>query len=122
MAQATRWNDGSTIEYTPLTDLAEGAVVAIGNSIAVADRPIAANVQGTLFFNGVYDIVKLQVAIARGDDIHWNATGNPLGGVAGSGAANNTGVGIYAGRCVMAAGINDTTVRVRILDNGEGIS
>lgn len=123
MAQGTYRSAGDSIDWTPGSAVAIGDVVAIGsNNVGIAHAAIAANAKGSLRMTGVFDVVKETGAIAAGDDVHWNSSGNPVGGEAGSGAANDNGTGIYMGLCIAAAGSSDTTVRILKWFNGEGVS
>jgi len=116
MAQATFIHDGNAIDFTPGSNVAAGAVVAIGsNTIAIAKRPIAAGVLGALATRGVFDGAKATGAVNLGDAIYWDATGDPVGGTAGSGAFTTTAAGnVYAGRAVAAAAEADATVRFEL--------
>ncbi len=46
MAQATYVQQGETIDYTPGSDVAAGAVVVQGDFVGVAKQPIAASTPG----------------------------------------------------------------------------
>ena len=116
MAKAKFIQTGNAIDYTPGAAVSAGDVVAIGsNTIAIAKLDIAANVLGTLATRGVFDGVKATGAISLGDAIYWDADGDPVGGVAGSGAFTTTPTGnLYAGRAVAAALEAGTTVRFEL--------
>lgn len=113
---------GDSIDWTPETAIVAGEVVAIGsNNLGVAHADIAAGVKGSLRMTGIFDVAKQTGAIAVGDDVHWQSGATPVGGTA-TGAANDTGAGVYFGLCIQAAGSSDTTVRVLKWLNGEGVS
>ena len=56
---------------------------------------------------GIYKLPKTTAAVVRGLPIHWDPTGSPDSGTASSGAANQLGVGTYAGLCVEASASGD---------------
>jgi len=107
--------DGSAIDYTPGADVAAGDVVVIGSNVAIAKTPIASGNLGALAVGGIYDGAKITGAVNLGDAIYWDATGDPVGGTAGSGAYTTTAAGnVYAGRAVKAAASGDATVRFEL--------
>lgn len=113
--QATRLQEGSKIDYTPVAAVAAGAVVLIGTIPMVADLDISAGALGALATEGVYDVVKKTGALSVGDAIYWDVDGDPVGGTAGTGCASGTASdGNLMGLCVLAAGSSDATVRVKI--------
>lgn len=115
--QATRVQQGDSIDYTPGSAVAAGAVVATGTGTAIAPSAIAANTLGSLQKTGVFDVVKATGAIAIDQPVFWNAAGDPVGGTAGSGAATTTAKGMkFLGIAVAAAASGDATVRVRKVD------
>lgn len=112
---------GNQIQYTPSSAVAAGDVVIDNGLIGFAARPIAANVAGTLAVSGVFDMVHDAVQKELGDPLFWNATGDPVGGVAGSGAVTKTRSGnVLVGRCVKQALSTDTTVDVLAFDDVAG--
>jgi len=115
MSQAVFVQEGNEVDYTPGSDVAAGAVVVQGTLVGVAKRPIPANTLGALSIRGLFDAVKAAVIFAAGAAVYWDADGNPVGGVAGTGAATTTRTGnIFMGFAVAAAGETDTTVRVAL--------
>ncbi|MFO0880731.1 MAG: DUF2190 family protein [Gemmataceae bacterium] len=64
-----------------------------------------------LHVGGVHKVRKVNSAIAVGQAVFWNATGDPYQGTAGSGAATPAG-GIFLGLATQAAGASDRTVQV----------
>jgi predicted RecA/RadA family phage recombinase len=114
MAQypATFYQEGDAIDYTPGSAVTAGNVVVIGQRVAVAPNDIAASVQGTLVFNGVWNLPKITGAIAVGDPIYWAPAGTPVTGDSASGAASATATGVYAGICTKAALSGDARVSV----------
>lgn len=122
MPQATFVQVGNQIDYTPDADVAAGAVVVNGPLVGVAERAISASVLGALTLRGLFDVCKAAVAINAGDEIYWDADGNPVGGVAGSGAATNVSTGnTFMGFAPYAEADTDETVRV-VLQSEEATS
>lgn len=92
--QGTFVAPGVSIDYTPGGSVGAGAVVVQGSMAGIAKRDIAASALGSLFVSGIFDIVKAAEAFASvGAKVYWDATGNPYGGVVGSGAATATASG-----------------------------
>jgi predicted RecA/RadA family phage recombinase len=115
MAQAVFVHEGHAIDYTPGSNVAAGQVVVQGDFVGVARTRIAANPPGARAVGGVYDVVKAAVAFAAGVAVFWDADGNPVGGVAGSGAATTSASGnTFMGFAVAAAGETLGTVRTTL--------
>ncbi|MCC6910378.1 MAG: DUF2190 family protein [Phycisphaerales bacterium] len=116
--QAVFIQEGSSIDYTPGTDIGAGDVVINGDMVGIAKRDIPANTAGPLATEGVFDIAKANEALSFGDDVFWDADGDPVGGTAGSGAATATASGnTFLGRVIRAAVAGDQTVRVLVVRN-----
>lgn len=110
--QATLRQTGRMIDHTPSVAVALGAVVVLGDLVGIAERAIAADTLGALATEGIYDIVKVNAAMSRGDKLYWNPTGDPYTGTAGSGAATTDGSkGKFIGYVITAALAGDTAVR-----------
>jgi len=107
---ATFVQDGRTIDHTPGSDVAAGAVVVQGELVGVAKVPIPANTLGALAVEGVFDFPKATgggTAITAGANCYWNA---------GAQQATTTATGNkLIGKCVRAAADADTTVRIRLM-------
>ncbi len=107
---ATFVQDGRTIDHTPGSDVAAGAVVVQGELLGVAKVPIPANTLGALAVEGVFDFPKATgggTAITAGANCYWNA---------GAQQATTTATGNkLIGKCVRAAADADTTVRIRLM-------
>lgn len=115
MAQATFVQNGNSIDYTPSSAVAGGQVVVQNSLVGIANGAIAANTLGSLAIVGVFDVVKATGAVNPGAAVYWDADGNPVGGVAGTGAATTTSGGnTFMGKAAIAAGADDATVRVRL--------
>jgi predicted RecA/RadA family phage recombinase len=109
MAQvpATTYQDECTIPYTPGSAVTAGDVVVQNGIVGVAFSDIAANTLGSLSVEGIKKVPKTTAAWVVGLPIHWNPTGDPDNGTAGSGAANQLGVGTYMGLATLAAASGD---------------
>jgi predicted RecA/RadA family phage recombinase len=88
--QATFKYDGASIDYTPTSAVTAGTPVSQSGYVGIPKTDIAANALGALSVVGVFDIVKVTGALSVGDVIGWDNDGDPVGGVAGSGAATKT--------------------------------
>ena len=113
--QAKFAQEGKSIDYTPGSAVAGGSVVVQGSLVGFAKLAIAANKLGALAIAGVFDLVKINGAIAAGAPVYWDADGNPQGGVAGSGAATttNTDAGdTFVGFAIAAAAETAEVVQV----------
>ena len=109
MAQtpAKSYSPDSSIDYTPASAVTGGDVVVLNGIVGFSAVDIAANEKGALSIDGIFKLPKTTAAVVRGLPIHWNPTGDPDNGTAGTGAANQLGVGTYAGMCVEASGSGD---------------
>lgn len=111
MPQATFVHDGNTIDYTPGSDVAAGAVVVLGDLVGIAPRAIPANTLGSLAVTGVFDLPKATGAgtgIAAGATLFWDA-GNQIVKI-----DSNSGARKRLGNAAAVAGTTDATVRVRL--------
>jgi len=109
MATATFVQDGSSIDYTPASDVAADDVVVQNDLVGIARQPIAAGALGALAVVGVFEVPKATgagTAIAGGAKVYWDATNSQ----ATASATGNT----YMGKAIAAAGDDDATVRVRL--------
>lgn len=107
--------EGASIDYTPGSAVAAGAVVVQNKLVGIAKKAIAASTLGALAIDGVFDVVKANGAIAAGIALYWDADGNPQGGTAGTGAATATATAnTFMGHAVAAALAADETVRLSL--------
>lgn len=107
---------GLSIDYTPGSLVAAGAVAIVGNNIlGVAIRAIAANALGALCVEGIVDLVKVTGAITAGDNVFWDINGAPSG-VGTTGAATKTYAAgdMFAGVAVEDAASGDADVRIKL--------
>lgn len=105
MAQvpAKTYSDPEHIDYTPSAAVTGGDVVVLNGVVGVAVTDIAANAKGSLAVEGQFKLPKTTAAWVRGLPVHWDPAGDPDSGTAGTGAANQLGVGTYAGICTETA-------------------
>lgn len=104
---ATRYSSESAIDYTPAAAVTAGDVVVLGGIVGIAANDIAASTKGALEIEGVFKVPKTTAAWVVGLPVHWNASGDPDGGTAGTGAANQLGIGFYMGLATIAASSGD---------------
>lgn len=98
-------------DHTPGSAVAAGDVVIIGSNITVAPTAIAAGILGaTLGANLVVDLPKTTGSINVGTTVCWSASGNPVTGTAGTGAASHA-TGTRAGTATAQAASGDSYVR-----------
>ena len=111
MATAQFVHDGRSIDYTPGADVTAGDVVVQGDLIGVAKLDIAADILGALAVAGVFDFPKATgggSAIAAGAIVYWDVADSEAK-TDDESAANK-----LLGKTIVAAGDDDTTVRVRL--------
>ena len=106
---ATKKSEGLRIDYTPSIAVDSGDVVVIGDIVAVATEPIAANVLGAVDVEGVFTFPKATTsasAITAGAKLYWDASGEVATTTADS---NKT-----AGYAIADAGATAATVDVKL--------
>jgi len=78
-------------DFTPSgSAIVAGQPFEEGNRAAFANNDIAVGALGAIQVRGLVKVVQKAEAWVKGDDIWWDDDGNPVGGVAGSGAATKT--------------------------------
>lgn len=109
MAQvpALLYTDDGVVSHTPVAAVTGGDVVVVNGIVGVAPNDIAAAVKGSIATRGVFKLPKTTAAIVAGLPVHWNATGDPDSGTAGTGAANQLGIGVPAGLAAEASASGD---------------
>lgn len=120
MAQtpASHYSEGESIDYTPGSAVVAGAVIVLNGIVGIAPTAIAADVKGALSVEGNKKVPKTTAAWSVGLAVHWNATGDPDGGTAGSGAANQLGTGVFMGVASIAAASGDDYGYVLLNERG----
>lgn len=98
--------DGDKWDYTPSAAVAVGAVVVLNDTIAVADRPIAANTLGAVAVEGVFEMPKASGAIGQGAVVYWDSTNSNI--------TTTSSGNKRAGKAAKAADSADTVVWVAI--------
>ena len=120
MSQAKVIQQGSNLDYVPSSDTLAGTIVVQGELVGVVNTDVSADSKGSISVDGCYSIVKTSEAITAGARVYWDADGNPVGGVAGSGASSPTATdNTYCGVAIEDAASTDTTVKVRL---GHGVA
>ena len=85
--------EGKVIPFMAAADVVSGQVVVVGTLAGVSLTDVAQGAIGQLAISGVWDIPAATAAITQWAPVYWDADGNPVGGVAGSGAATATSSG-----------------------------
>lgn len=97
------------------SDVLSGQVVVIGALVGVAQVDIPDEGRGDLAIDEVYSLPKVTGTIGQGVDVYWLPTGDPVDGVAGSGAITTSATGATpAGRTFGPALEGDATVMVKL--------
>lgn len=112
----THVHGGETIDYTPTTAVACGAVVVQGSLVGVALRDIAAYSQGALHIEGSFLFPKAagDGGMAAGVPAYWDESEQ---------VATETALGnIYIGKVELAAATADTSVRIQMEAAANGAS
>lgn len=92
-----------------------GQVVVVGALVCVALVDIPDGQRGDLAIDEVYSLPKITGPIGQGVDVYWLPTGDPVGGVAGTGAVTTSATGATpAGRTFAPAGDGDATAMVKL--------
>ena len=108
--------DAQTIDYTrPEADVDPGSVVVVGTIAGVDNCGGAADETGALSISGVWRVAKItEQAFAVGASVYWNATADPAGGVAETGAATATAEDVLLGIAVGEGAEDGTHVLVNL--------
>ncbi len=110
---AFRYQAGNYVPYTPGSDVYPGDVVLIGTVPAVIASAIASGVLGNAAITGIYAVPKTTDTWSAGDAVYWDVDGDPVGGTAGTGAADSSAAtGNLMGMASVAALTGDTHVYV----------
>lgn len=107
---ATPVSVGQRVNYTPVANVALGAVVVQGDLVGVADRPIPANTLGALAVCGIFTFDKAtgaDTALTVGTKVYWLAASSVVTATAGSNK--------FVGKVTQAAGNSDATVEVMLI-------
>lgn len=107
MSNAKRIKSGTIFPYTTVGALLAGAVIVIGDLLAVATSDIPAGGTGSLDASGIWDVNKAAATVfTAGALVYWDNT-NKLAVTTDGAGANK-----LLGKAVAAAGNGPTTVRV----------
>ena len=107
---------GDAIDYTAGADATAGDVIANAAIAGVTPSAIdySESTLGAVHVEGVYDFPQAAEIITIGQDVYWDADGNPYGGTAGSGAATATKEdNTYLGICLGTTTAATSYVRVK---------
>jgi predicted RecA/RadA family phage recombinase len=106
---------GELVDYTPGSAVTAGDVVLLGTLPCIAPADIAAGVLGSLALGGVWKVPQKAEIITAGDDVYWDASGDPVTGTAGTGAATGATASVYyMGVAVKTTAATDSYVQVRL--------
>lgn len=115
MAQATKVSEGRVVAYTPGSAVSAGDVILQTALFGISSQDIAASALGSIETDGIFDVVKVTGVVSAGAEIFWDPTGDPVGGVAGSGACTTTQAALsLMGWAVVSALSAGTTARVKL--------
>ena len=112
MATAQFIQEGKSIDYTPSEAVSAGDIIVLSDSVGISKLDIAANTLGALAMTGVFDVPKTAgegEAIAQWANVYWDADNGVV--------SVTSGTLPYMGKVIVAAGDDDTTVRI-LLDAG----
>jgi predicted RecA/RadA family phage recombinase len=100
---------GESIDHTPVSALAAGAIVALGSvGVGIAQTAIAANTLGSLIVDGVIEHPKTAAqAVTLGQKVYFDSANNLL--------TTTVGTNVLVGYAVAAAGASDPVVRVKLM-------
>ncbi len=98
-----------------VTDVVGGTVQVHEALVGVANITAAPGELYSLDTGGIHDLPKASEAVALGARLYWDADGNPVGGVAGSGCLTATATdNTYAGIATAAALEADAVVEIKL--------
>lgn len=110
---------GNTVTITPVGALAAGEVVLLGSTVvaisidAYTAEDLAAGKAHAVSVRGEWSVPKDGSDVNEGDALYWDASGNPVGGTAGTGAFTKTADGnVFAGVATADAGVSATSVNM----------
>ena len=107
MPQATFIHEGSSIDYTPVADVAAGDVIVQGDLVGVAKTAIKAGVLGALAVAGVFDFARTGGSVYTvGTILYWDDAANVVTATATGNKA--------LGKVVKTSTPSDTTARIRL--------
>ena len=113
--QGTYIQIGASVDYTPGADVDAGAVVVQQNLVGIAPLDITSGDLGALAVKGIFDVVQNAEIISAGEAVYWDDNGDPVDGVAGTGATTATATGnTFMGFAQAVTAATDTTVRIAL--------
>ncbi len=121
--KAQMYKEGLVLDFTALAAKSGGDVVEVSGLCGVVNTDVAINLVGSARVDGLVKVEKAQVAIVDGEDVFFDADGNPYGGTAGSGAATNVPCNatgdMWMGTAFGKAAATDTHVYVMLNKLGQ---
>jgi predicted RecA/RadA family phage recombinase len=106
--QAQFVHDGKAVDFTPIIDVAVGAIVTQGDLVGITKRDIKAGTLGSIAVEGVFDIPKdpeLATSFDAGEKVYIDEDGVVVTDDVGT---------KYLGKVVLNAAATDSFVRVRL--------
>ncbi|OHV26602.1 DUF2190 family protein [Rhizobium sp. RMa-01] len=94
----------------PAGGVSSGDGVLISSLFGVAATTVDAGSEVELATTGVFDLPKASGAVTFGAPLYWDAAAEKVTAVASTTAGDNTLIGV----AIAAAGVNASTVRVRL--------
>jgi predicted RecA/RadA family phage recombinase len=118
MAEANPYQEGRSIDYTPVAAVGAGEVVQLADGrAAVATTAIAAGVKGSVAVRGVWKIAKTDLQFMfPGERIYWDHSAN-----AATVIPSVSDEDFFVGTCLEAAAGGDATVTVVLNEDRPGI-
>jgi predicted RecA/RadA family phage recombinase len=107
---------GDTIIITASGAKTAGQFVMVEDLAVVCAVDIADGQSGAAHATQVHEVsAKANVAISQGDNLYWDADGDPVGGTAGSGCLTNVATdNKYAGKAWAAAASGASSVQIKL--------
>lgn len=113
------YDDADVVKFTAAADVSDGDVVVVQGRVGVVTQEDVASGDEGLMIVGTdvrgIKMPKANGAINKHAKLYWDEDGNPLGGVAGSGAVTTTSTAnLYIGRAAQPAASGDEMVAVEL--------
>ncbi len=104
---------GSVVEHTAAADIIAGEVIVTGSIPMIATQAADSGDKCSLESSNQWKVPQKAEVITAGDAVHWDDTGDPYGGTAGSGAATATATSnTLMGECLETTAADDTYVKI----------
>lgn len=107
------YNEGDTVDYTPVSAGTAGDIVFQGSYAGQVVSQLDAGQKGALRIRGIITVNKDSGTFAAGQIIGWNTDGTDVGAATGGAATSTTAsIDFVLGRCIEAASGGATTCKV----------